>query len=153
MLKFCTCYETEWILNSAARMTLFQQRSLSLSILNEISVQISSFYSRGFSSGAWGGCLPRCYIDIIICEKNWLLSVILGRLGWLYMEMKKLIWQGCHAVRSFGGYPCWLQMATCIGLNEHELRQEFHHYISSCFCDIFRIFVIFFRFSSYFFPI
>ena len=66
--------------------------------------QGSIFFSRGFISGAWDGCLPRCYIDIIIWEKSWLLTIILAGLGWLEMEMEKLIWHGCQ-LELWGGYP------------------------------------------------
>ena len=39
------------------------------------------FYSRGFTSGAWGGYLPVRCIDNRIWEKIWLLSCILDGLG------------------------------------------------------------------------
>ena len=45
-------------------------------------------------SGAYGGCVPKCYIDNRIWKKNWLLSIILGGHSWQYMEIENLIWKG-----------------------------------------------------------
>ena len=46
-------------------------------------------------SGACG-CLPRCYLSVIIWEKNWLFPIIDWGVGWLYIEMERPISQRRH---------------------------------------------------------
>ena len=63
--------------------------------------EILQLYSWGFNFGAQGGCLPNV-AEISSFGRKTSCSLLLYGLGWLYMEMENLIWQGCQLELSAG---------------------------------------------------